>query len=66
MPWLLDLQFRIEQNIHNDEGPSWVFQMTLRGIPPQRGRMGNLAGENFLFGGGYLRSDFDHSELLQS
>ena len=35
MPWLLDLQFRIEENIHNeifDDVPSRVFQIALRGV----------------------------------
>ena len=35
MPWLLDLQFRIEENIHNetfDDVPSKVFQIALRGM----------------------------------
>ena len=32
MPWLLNLQFRIEENIHNDDVASRVFQITLRGL----------------------------------
>ena len=35
-------------------------------ILPQWGRMGNFVRENFLLGRGCLRSDFDHSDLLQS
>ena len=32
MPWLMDLQFRIEENIHNYDVPSRVFQIKLRGM----------------------------------
>ena len=32
IPWLLDLKFRIEENMHNDDVPSRVFQITLRGL----------------------------------
>ena len=35
-------------------------------IPPQWGRIENFAEEKFLLGGGYPRSDFDHSDLLLS
>ena len=32
MSWLLDLQIRIEENIHSDDVPSRVFQITLSGL----------------------------------
>ena len=28
--------------------------------------IGNIAGENFLFGGFLMRSDFEHSKFFQS
>ena len=40
MPGLLDLQFRIEGNIHNDDTPNRVFQITWRGL----GRISLLNG----------------------
>ena len=61
--------------MHNDDAPSRVFQITLRGmgrISFPNGEeflgkiLGNFARKNFLLGGGCLRSDFDHSDLLKS
>ena len=46
-----------------------VFQIVLRGggIPPSEGVMRNIAGMDFLLGGGSLRrSDSDHLNLFQS
>ena len=52
--------------MHNDV-PSRVLPNNINNIIlPQREKIENFAREKFLLGGGYLRSDFDHSDLLQS